>query len=238
MRYKLLLAFIIAGALWLPFFSQPSLAFQPSHLSLPVSPQPDKRQIQAYLEKYLRDYESIEFQIQSAPKEYRTLRIDTLQPPRMSGVFCYVPVLISQRAEENTRSMLTLKVKLLRKVLVALTGIKRGENFGGQNFGSGIKDVAVINGTPLTDTEKLKSCRAKQDIPAGTVITSAIIEPVPVIKRGQKIMAYSIRGNVEVSFEAEARQDGAEGEIIRIISEGNKLFRARVADSLSVIVGD
>jgi len=57
---------------------------------------------------------------------------------------------------------------------------------------------------------------------------------MPIMLSGGKVNAHAISGNVVVSIEAFARQDGAEGDVIRIITKEKKIFKARVIDGLNV----
>ena len=63
-----------------------------------------------------------------------------------------------------------------------------------------------------------------------------MVETKPVIEPGDVVWLNSSLGNVNVKISAVSRQEGRVNEVIRVKSEGNKLFRAKVLDNKNVLV--
>ncbi|MFA4923752.1 MAG: flagella basal body P-ring formation protein FlgA, partial [Ignavibacteriaceae bacterium] len=66
------------------------------------------------------------------------------------------------------------------------------------------------------------------------ILIREVLEEKPVIQSGDLVKASFINGNVIVSMEANARQEGAVGEIIRVVTQNKKQYRVKVVDSLNV----
>jgi flagella basal body P-ring formation protein FlgA len=77
---------------------------------------------------------------------------------------------------------------------------------------------------------------SKSSIPVGTVLIFESFQAAPVVKSGDKVTAQSNVGNVMITVEAFARQDGAEGEIIKIQTKDKKQFKARVLNFENVLI--
>ncbi len=93
-----------------------------------------------------------------------------------------------------------------------------------------------IHGTPLTSISNVSDYRCKINIKPETVLIKEIIEPKPVIYKDDKISARVISGKVMLSVDAFSRQDGAEGDVIKIRTKDNKQFTAKVIDSKNVLI--
>ena len=59
---------------------------------------------------------------------------------------------------------------------------------------------------------------------------------MPVIYSGNKVFAASIVGNVKISFNAFAKQEGSIGDVIRIRTTENEIFKAEIIDYQNVLV--
>lgn len=198
---------------------------------------PDNRQIAVYLKSRLPEYKSVEFEIASLPRAFREISIDTGRAFRNSGAIGYLPVVVNTGKGSPSRSVITLRLKLFMPVYTAVRDIRRGETLSDADFISGIKDVAQLKGTPVM-TGSFSGYIAEAGIRQGDVLMRESLSESPIIRRGEKVTAYSVRGNLEISLEATARQDGAAGKIISIVTSDNKLFRAKVIDKGLVNIVD
>lgn len=192
-----------------------------------------KDKVGKYLKEKLSYYESFEFEIVKAPENYISIEIINRELD-LRGNIVHLPVKIIETRGKSSTTYLSVKLKLYRNVLVAIKTIKRNEKLTASYFDIQKTDVTGLRGTPVIIKEGVELYRAKSLINPGAVLTEEYIEPVPVILSGEQINAHSISGNVVVSIEAFARQDGAEGDVIRVITKDKKLFKARVIDGLNV----
>lgn len=194
-------------------------------------------EIQVYLEKQLSGFKKIEFETLSTPrvKFKEEISIDHNMQVKLSANTAYIPVCIKEQKSSNlTHSYITVRVKLYKEVYVTRTPIKRGQELKSSDFDRVVENIADVRGKIITDEAMFSNCKSKFNLDEHSILTEESIEPVPVIKRGNKVIAYSIFGNVSVSFAASAREDGSAGDIIRIVSPDKKIFRAKVIDSLNV----
>ncbi|MGE5362988.1 MAG: flagellar basal body P-ring formation chaperone FlgA [Bacteroidota bacterium] len=198
---------------------------------------PDNRQIAVYLKSRLPEYKSVEFEIATLPRLFREISIDTGRTFRNSGAIGYLPVIVNTGKGNPSRSVITLRLKLFLQVYTAMRDIRRGETVSYADFISGIKDVAQLKGTPVR-TGSFSGYIADASIRQGDVLMQESLSEGPLVRRGEKVTAYSVRGNLEISLEATARQDGAAGKIISIVTSDNKLFRAKVIDKGLVNIVD
>ncbi len=197
-----------------------------------------QKDIQKYLEEKLNQFEKIEFEISSLPKnlEKESIEIDNSREFRLAGSNFYLPVLISENQKAQTQSLISLKVKLFKKVLVAKENIQRGIELNPNLFEEKLMNVADLKSVPVYEKENLKEFKTRLNIKFGEILTESLIEDIPVVKRGEKVLAILKKGNVVVSFDAIARQDGTKNEIIRIVSSEKKMFKAKVIDNSSVSI--
>lgn len=194
-------------------------------------------EIRVYLKDNLKGYEKFEFETVSCPriKFKENIKIDKNKEFKLTGNTAYIPVSISENNSKlTTASFITVRVKLYRKVYIAKSSIRRGQELKINDFQTIIADVANIRGKIIDENFLLSSYKSKFNIDEREILTEELIEPIPVIKRGNKVFAYSITGNVVISMEAAARQDGSIGEVIRIVTPDKKVFKAKVLDSLNV----
>ncbi|HEX2866347.1 MAG TPA: flagellar basal body P-ring formation chaperone FlgA [Ignavibacteriales bacterium] len=195
-----------------------------------------KKEIEKYLMGKLTGYEKISFEISSKPMQEAggTIKVDASKDLKITGSQAFIPVILTNKGNQTSRSFVSLKISLYRKLLVAKNQVKPGTDLRAEDFELKTVDEASLRGMPVSRVEALKGCRARLMIRQGEVLTEEKLQAIPLIKRGDRVAAVMIKGNVEISMDAEARQDGSPGEVIRIMTPEKKIFRARVIDQYSV----
>lgn len=189
-----------------------------------------------FLEKSLKNYERFEYQIISQPNtEKDQIFIDESRDFKIIGNIGYVPITLLSSNGIKTKSLMSLKLKLFKKVIIAAKDIKRGELLKAGNTVLSNTDVALRQGDFL-DTSRLASYQTKLNIQKGDVIMMHMIEKLPLIKKGDQVTACVIKGKVRIDIDAIARQDGCENEVISIITIDKKNFKAKVIDRYSVLI--
>lgn len=189
------------------------------------------------LANYLKDYSRFEYEIISSPKvNGEDILVDNNREVKISGNIAYIPVNIINSKGVKTQSLVSLKLKLFKSVVIAAREIKRGEAFNSENTELKTVDVSQIRGSVLSKTYSLKNNQARLNISKDEIILESMLEKMPVIKRGDSIRACVIRGGVSIEIDATARQDGSENEIISIVTSDKKSFKARVIDRYSAII--
>ncbi len=192
-----------------------------------------KDEVGTYLKEKLSYYKSFEFEIVKAPEKYSSIEIINRELD-LRGNIIHLPVKVFEAQGKSSMSYLSVKLKLYNDALVSVKLISRNEKLNASFFEFKKVEVTGVRGTPVKTIEGIDSYRSKSTINPGEIVVEEHIEPFPVILSGDRITAHSISGNVVISVEAFARQDGAEGDVIRIITKEKKLFKARVIDGLNV----
>ncbi|MGE5354418.1 MAG: flagellar basal body P-ring formation chaperone FlgA [Acidobacteriota bacterium] len=195
-----------------------------------------KEEIGKFLSKKLQGYEKIDFEIASKPLTPmgEAIIVDTVKEIKVNGSTAYVPVILAGRDKKTSQSFVSLKISLYKKVLVAKKLITAGSELRQEDFELQMLDAAKLRGIPVCQTGAIAHVRARLIIREGEALTQEKLQAMPVIKRGDSVTAFAVKGSVEISFDAQARQDGSVGEVIRVITPGKKIFRARVIDQFSV----
>ncbi len=189
-----------------------------------------------YLKEKLSSYDKYEFEIMNYPDGNVTLEDDP--GFKISGNFIYIPVDVVYKNSTESRTYLTIKVKLFKNVLVASENISAKELLDTSDVLIQLKDVTNFRGNPLSSLNEISGVRSKIFIKRGSVLSSEFIEPEPVVKNGDKVTAISKAGNVIVSTKAEAKQEGITGEVIRIVTKDKKQLKAKIIDSQNVLITD
>lgn len=194
-----------------------------------------KDKIEEYLDQKLSGYQKYEFEISYAPKETDNLIIDDDRDFKLSNDVAYIPVK-SVNGKSSSLSFVTVKLKLFDEVFSAKRNINKKMILSDEDIEIKLVDVAKIRGTALTENDIPNTFRTKSLIKKGDVIISELLEKIPVIQNGDLISAHVQQGNVMVSIDVIARQEGCVNDVIRIASKDKKLFKAKVIDSKNVSI--
>lgn len=191
-------------------------------------------EVEKYLNQKLNGYDKIEFSIINDLK-HNNYDIDFSRDLKINGNIAYLPVRVFDRNKWNN-SILTLQLNLYRLVPVATREIKRKEKIDEKSFILQSVNVSSLKNRIIDLSELEKSLRAKTLIKQGEIITRDLIEEVPAIESGSKVIAEYIKGSVVISTEAIARQDGRMNEVIDVLTSSNELLKAKVINSQKVLI--
>lgn len=190
----------------------------------------------AQLEKYLAEkfasYKKFDYQLSQMPKSFSKLEINTAREFRLAKNYAYVPVIVYDKKKFPSQSFLTVKVKLYKEVLVANEKINQNTALNYTMFGTRLEDVSLYS-DKVVDVKNIAGKRSKVPIKSGSILTSDMVEQIPVVFKGDKIVIHSGRNGVDISVDAISRQDGCIGEVISVQSN-NKIFKAKVIDKFNL----
>ena len=190
--------------------------------------------VQNYLDLKLKNYESFDFEIMNSPENISEIKIRSDEEFVLSGSVGYIPILAVRKDNTKYNSILSVKIRTYLKVLVAINSIESKTELNPADFEHKLIDVSTLRGEPVEDYLVISSLRSKSFIKAGTVLTQEKTETIPAIFSGDKVLANIKYGNVVVSTDAFARNDGCIGDVISIRTKSNKQFRAKIIDSKNV----
>lgn len=201
----------------------------------------NKDELNSFINSQLKGYTKIVWEVSSLPNGITSLDDDKLQINKegnlkLNGEYLYVPVKIKRNDGKFSNSIVTLKVKLYKQVYTAIKVIQKSSVIDVSDLMILETDVTGLRSNPVTDFEEGKIYRAKLTIKSGSIIEENFVEELPLILIGDKVKAIKQVGNVTISFDAKAREDGKLGEIIRIIREDGKTFKAKIESKETVII--
>ncbi len=203
-------------------------------LSISVSAQNFRSEVESYLTKHLIGYDKIEFSFLSNVST-NNYKIDESRELKVKNGTAYLPVKYSVK-NKSINSIISLQLKLYKLVPVAVKEIKRKEKIDVNSYILRSIDVASLNYYKNAIADELNSVRAKSMIKEGQIITKDLIEEIPAIQYGSRITAECVKGSVVLSTEAIARQDGRVNDIIDILTSSNELLKAKVINSQKVLI--
>lgn len=188
-----------------------------------------------YLKTQLNDYEKIEHIVLS-PKdiEQYSIMIDSSREFKINGNYGYVPVKEKNDDGSFRNSIVTVKLKLFKKVLVSNRQLRKKENISNADFTLKYKEVATLRFQPINDYERLEYYRCKFNISENTILQNSMIEKIPDIKVGDRIEALFTNNSVSISFDATSRSEGSVGNIIKIKSDDQRIYKAEVLNNSTV----
>ncbi len=203
-------------------------------LSISISAQNFKSEVENYFNHKLKGYDKIEVSFLNDITQHN-YKIDESRELKIKGSTVYLPVKYSDR-NRLVNSILTIQLKLYKLIPVAIKEIKRKEKIESNSFMLQIVDVSSLKYSEAAIVSDLNSVRAKSLIKEGQIITKDLIEEIPVVQSGSRVLAEYVKGSVVISTEAVARRDGRVDEVIDILTASNELLKAKVINSQKVLI--
>lgn len=143
------------------------------------------------------------------------LRPRVLGERRTSG-----PVLVSvEMWRDGVRlgeRSVTVQVRLYRPVLVALAPLARGAVLAPEQFRIERREVTAAGDATVPSAESVAGMRLRRPVTAGDTVLAGDLEPVPLVRRGDKVTATVGVGGITVTMSAIALEDGAAGAMVAV----------------------
>lgn len=129
------------------------------------------------------------------------------------------------------------QVRVRIPVVVAARTVNAKARVGRTDVEVSWREMATLNGKHLVNVNDALDQQAKKMIPAGTILTTTLLEPLPLVKRGQLVTVIYRRGGLDIKTVARSMQVGFKNEVIQVRNERSKeLFRAKVTSASQVVV--
>jgi flagella basal body P-ring formation protein FlgA len=151
------------------------------------------------------------------------------------------PILLTAELEVDGHLIrvlpLHLTVDIYHPAVVTTKRVEKGEKFTDQNVAL-LREPSskVLRGCFRQLSYVLGRTASMPLIPETVVRVDEIFDP-PVVLRGKTVQAIVRFGNVELSVDAMAVEDGKAGDVIRVEnSDSHKILRAKVLDEKTVLV--
>lgn len=189
-------------------------------------------QIQNYLNQHFAGYDKVEYEFISQVN-FNDIEIDFSKQITVKSDIVFLPIKLKGK---NQSSVARLKVKLYKNVLVANKDIPINTNLNQEDFNYVLKDVTKVRGSLVDDKSSLESYKTKFSIKKGDILISELIDEIPVIKSGEKLVVEVQKGSVLISLDGFARQNGKIGETIDVLTSLNEIVKAKVVNKNKVLV--
>jgi len=194
------------------------------------------QELKAYLNTKLTSYERVEFTITKMPKNFKSIKINNERELKLIKNNAYVSVKIYDGRGNESLALITLKVKLFKKVLVANKKINANEILTPSMFKIKFEDVSQID-AGLVEEKDLELYKSRFIIKEGSILSLGMVEIIPAVNSGDKVVMHTGKNGVEVSLEALAKEDGLVGDIIRV-QANNRVFKAKIIDKYNIMLVD
>lgn len=191
------------------------------------------QELKLYLEKQFSLYDGFSYEIIQSPKEVSALTVNEAEPLKVVENMVSVPVFYNKDGKQKATTV-KLRLHLFQQVVTAVKKIKSREDLSPADFTLERQDITLFKGTPITSLSEVVNYKTKISLYPGKILTKEIVELKPVVLSGDLVKASITNGNVTISLEANARQDGAVGDVIRVVTQTKKQYRAKVMDSTNV----
>jgi len=187
-------------------------------------------QLKKYLDEKFSNYIKYEYQVMGMPKNFSKLEINIEKNANIHKNYIYVPIKVYDSKNFVSTSLLTVRVKLFKKVFVARQEIRRGGDLNQNLFQVKEADISIYDEKTIDVQSELAIFRSRVLIKEGTVLSENMIEPIPIVRKGDNLILHTDGVGVDVSVEVVARQDGCAGDVISVHGQGSKLYKAKIVD--------
>jgi flagella basal body P-ring formation protein FlgA len=110
----------------------------------------------------------------------------------------------------------SVQLHVYRQVLVAAAPIGRGTAALPEQFAVERREAIAGGDTAVASVESVRGMRLRHSFTAGETVHTSDLEPLPVIRRGDKVMATVGVGGITVTVSGIALDDGAVGQRVGI----------------------
>lgn len=129
------------------------------------------------------------------------------------------------------------QVQVKAQVAIAARTINSKAKLTNQDIEMSWREITSFRGKFITDVENLTDQQAKRMIPPGTLITADMLEPLPLVKRGQLVTVMYNRGGLEIKLVGKVMQNGYRDDMVQVRNERSKeVFHAKVIGAGQVLV--
>lgn len=116
-------------------------------------------------------------------------------------------------------------------VWVLTQPLERGAVVNAAVLKSEPRDLARLPYLPLTDAAAIAGHSARRTLPAGTVLSAALLQAPPAIRRGETVTLVGLAAGLEVMAPGEALADAADGQRLKVRNRGSRRVVEGIARS-------
>jgi flagella basal body P-ring formation protein FlgA len=138
---------------------------------------------------------------------------------------------LSCRDQPGWNATLLTQAEVFLPVLVARRVIDRGQQLKAEQLERKEANLATLSRGFFQRADQVTDQSAKRRIRDGQVLTSALLAPILMVRRGQQVKIVASQDGIQASTDGEALEDGQEHRIIRVRNLGSdKIIKAKVIE--------
>jgi len=131
----------------------------------------------------------------------------------------------------------SIRIAIIKKVLVASRNIKIGEKLDSTNAYFENRDISSMDDNPIISFEFCDHKVASRFITKGSILNNSLLTRPSDIKSGERVEIIFSKGLMDIRTNGIAKENGAIGNRIRVMNEDSrKIISAVVLDSITVAV--
>jgi len=151
------------------------------------------------------------------------------------NIFVLTSIFVDQKCCE--KFFISAKIRTFETVLVAQKKILPNENLQNEDVELINKETTAINRTVFHSVENINGYRTKRFIPKGTVLSQEMIEPIPLVSRGDQVTLVVKNENFLITSIGKALQNGCKNEWVDVLNiNSNKRLTGKVIDFRKVLI--
>ncbi len=189
----------------------------------------DEEMLGQMLETYVRGRVDAPVAVELPPLE-RFARADveefdvSVRAPQEAEMQGWVPIelAVSSRGETVESGVVRVRVESQQKVVVARRTLPRGSVLRPDDLKVELRDEKKVPDDALDEVESAIGQALVRSVGKGRPVTHALVQPPPVVKRGQQVRIELRHGRLRIESLGRAQEDGRAGDWIRVRTTSSK----------------
>ncbi|MFH1278952.1 MAG: flagellar basal body P-ring formation chaperone FlgA [Candidatus Eisenbacteria bacterium] len=168
----------------------------------------------------------------------------TIRAKPTRPITTYGPVVLSVEFLDGDRVLerrvVSARVRVWRDVVVTDRRLDRHETVDSGDLRLERREIRTVADDVFGAATALEGMRTRRMLGDGVIVKRDDVEPVPLVRRGERVMLTVSYGGITVSAVAKALDDGVSGDVIRVKNErsGRRLYGVVVAEGLVRVDGE
>ena len=136
-----------------------------------------------------------------------------------------VRVTITRKNQLLTSTEVTLRIRLFQNLPVAAHSVGMNQTMGAEDVVFESRELKPNMGK-LADPNALSGMRLRVPVQQGQILEDRLFQPLPVIKKGDRVMITINRGSLFISTNAESQGEAGIGQNVRVkfLDTGAELY--------------
>jgi flagella basal body P-ring formation protein FlgA len=218
-----------------------SLGALPGTAEAAVDAENLRKQVYEYINTGLQQENQARFEIEVSQLDSRLKLAECSQPLNFqihgSNTYGRVSIKASCQGSSPWAVFVPALIKRFEQVVVTKHPLMRGQRLKAQDLTLKERDVTEAKRSYFTKIQPAIGQATRRRLPAGKVLTTALLEPAKIVKKGDEVFIRASQGPISVQMPAVALSDGKLGQQIKVRNRSsNKTVRATVVAPGSVEV--